>query len=209
MTRASVIRDEAGRAVALAGTTTDVTSRRAAEQAARDSRARLEGILAAAGDVLSINQLGTIKDANPAAARMYGCAAEQLIGSSVVELVPSEDRDGLVQMLSNYTGARDAKVAGRGAREWRARRRDGSVFPVEVVVEEMKLGADLGFAVFVRDITKRKRAEEALQETEGRLSAVARTAPLVLWAVDRDGTITLREGKGLEALGPGPLCQPH
>ena len=67
----------------------------------------------------------------------------------------------------------------------------------------MKLGADLGFAVIARGITARKRTEDALRETEGRLTTVATTAPLVLWVVDREGVITLREGKGLEALDPG------
>lgn len=208
VTRASVILDDAGRPVALSGTTTDITTRKTAEQSAEDSRTRLEGILAAAGDgILSVNQRGGIEDANPAAARMFGYPTEQLIGTSVVQLVPSEDQDRLAQMLSDYARTGEAKMTGRGPREWRAQKRDGSVFPVEVVIEAMKLGADPGFVVIARDITERKRAEEALRDTEGRLSAVATAAPLVLWEVDREGTITLREGKGLEALGPDAADQ--
>ena len=208
VTRASVILDDEGRPVALSGTTTDITTRKTAEQSAQDSRTRLEGILAAAGDgILSVNQRGGIEDANPAAARMFGYPTEQLIGTSVVQLVPSEDRDRLAHMLSDYARTGEARMTGRGPREWRAQKRDGSVFPIEVVVEAMKLGADPGFVVIARDVTERKRAQEALRDTEGRLSAVATAAPLVLWAVDRKGTITLREGKGLETLGPGAADQ--
>lgn len=57
------------------------------------------------------------------------------------------------------------------------------------------------------DVTRRHHAETALSKAEARLHAVVTSAPVVLWAVDRNGTITLSEGKGLEAMGfkPGEL----
>ena len=57
------------------------------------------------------------------------------------------------------------------------------------------------------DVTELKRAERELRDTEERRRAVATTAPIVLWAIDRDGKVTLSEGKGLEGIGhePGDL----
>ncbi|MCB2154778.1 EAL domain-containing protein [bacterium] len=58
--------------------------------------------------------------------------------------------------------------------------------------------------VVVRDVTDRKRAERELRKTEDRLTTVVANAPLVLFALDRDGYFTLSEGKGLESIGLKP-----
>ncbi|MGH9345090.1 MAG: PAS domain S-box protein [Terriglobia bacterium] len=69
-------------------------------------------------------------------------------------------------------------------------------------------GRPAGILGFARDITARKRAEEALKQSELRLRTVVANVPVILFAVDRMGVFTLCEGKGLEALGlkPGSLA---
>ena len=75
---------------------------------------------------------------------------------------------------------------------------------LEARVEERT--AELGRAnhALKAEIAERSRAEEALRETETRLSAIASSAPIIAWAVDRDGIVTLSEGAGLERLGTEP-----
>ena len=124
----------------------DISERKQAEAALRESESRLAGILAAAGDgILSVSKRGVIEEANPAAGRMFGYSAKQLCGMSIAGLVPPEDRDQLVRMFSEYRRTHAPKIAGTGPREWRAQKRDGEVFPIEIVVEESRLGTKPGF----------------------------------------------------------------
>ena len=85
-------------------------------------------------------------------------------------------------------------------------RKDGSVIVVDIQDRFIRnsQGDPIGVQVIFRDITARKRTEEALRESQERLRTVITGAPIILFATDHTGMVTLSEGKGLEVLGRTP-----
>jgi PAS domain S-box-containing protein len=140
-----------------------------AEQALRDSEARAHAILATAVDaVVVIDERGVVETFNPAAERMFGFTTEEITGQNVNLLMPEPyhiEHDGY---LANYLRTGDKKIIGIG-REVAGRRKDGTVFPVELAVSEARLGERRVFVGIVRDLTERKRVEEALRDSNRQL----------------------------------------
>ncbi|MCS6851866.1 MAG: PAS domain S-box protein [Gemmataceae bacterium] len=148
------------------------------QTAARDSlttsRASVQALLEAAVDgIISIDERGIIQTINPAAERLFGYNAEELVGRNVGILMPPPYCDEHDQYLARYLATGQKRIIGIG-REVVGRRKDGSTFPMELSVAEARWGNRRAFVGIIRDITERKRAEEALRQTNASLeSAVA------------------------------------
>jgi two-component system CheB/CheR fusion protein len=158
----SPLRDSNGKVVNVSTIARDIRERKRAEQNLRESEERLRAILTTATDgILTINQIGIIQSANPAAERMFGYMAAEMIGQNVKMLMPSPYRDEHDGYLERYLRTGNRHIIGIG-REVQARRKDDSVFPMELAVSEIK---DLKlFAGIVRDITQRKELEREVVE---------------------------------------------
>ncbi len=140
-----------------------------AEQALRDSETRAEAILATTVDaVVVIDERGTIETLNPAAERMFGYAAGEVIGHNIKVLMPDPYRAEHDGYLANYLRTGQKKIIGIG-REVVGRRKDGTDFPADLAVSEAKVGDRRAFVGIIRDITERKQAEEALRESHRKL----------------------------------------
>ena len=108
--------------------------------------------------IITIDAKGIIKDLNPAAARVFGYSPNEVIGLNVKVLMPepySREHDGY---LINYLRTGQAKMIRLG-REVSGRRKDGSIFPMELAVGEMTVSGRRMFTGVVRDITVRKQVE--------------------------------------------------
>ncbi len=119
----------------------------------------------AAGRIIAIDERGMIESFNSAAERIFGYAAEEVIGQSVNRLMPSpyrEEHDGYIQ---RYLRTGVSRVIGI-SREIVGRRKDGSNVPLEIHVSEVQLGNRRGFTGIVRDITERKQAEAELRKAK-------------------------------------------
>lgn len=142
---------------------------RAAEQGVRDSEARLRAIFDTAIDgIITINEVGLIESANPAAERMFGYSRAELVGANVSLLMPNPYRREHGSYLANYLRTGQRKVIGIG-REVVGLRKDGTQFPMELSVSELSLGGRRMFTGLVRDISERQRAEESLRRERERL----------------------------------------
>ena len=158
---AAPIRDEQGRLLGVILVFRDITARRQAEDALRESEARLRAIVNTAVDgIITIDERGSIELLNPAAERLFGYAAQEIIGQNIKLLMPAPYREEHDGYLANYLRTGEAKVIGIG-REVVGRRRDGTTFPLELAVSEIQLPARRLFTGIVRDITARQQAEEA------------------------------------------------
>jgi PAS domain S-box-containing protein len=145
------------------------TDGKLAEQALRDSEVRAHAILTTAVDaVVVIDELGIVETFNPAAERMFGFTAEEVVGQNVNVLMPEPYRGEHDSYVANYLRTGKKKIIGIG-REVAGRRKDGSIFPVELAVSEARLRDRRVFVGMVRDLTDRKRAEEALRESNRQL----------------------------------------
>jgi len=108
--------------------------------------------------IITIDAQGIVTDLNPAAARVFGYSPEEVLGRNVRMLMPEPYRREHDGYLSAYLETGQAKIIGRG-REVTGQRKDGSIFPMELVVSEMVLSRRRMFTGVVRDITERKQIE--------------------------------------------------
>jgi PAS domain S-box-containing protein len=106
---------------------------------------------------------GIIGSVNPAAERLFGYEAEELIGQNVNLLMPEPYRSWHDDYFAEYRRTGEARIIGVG-REVEGRRRDGSTFALELAVNEFELGAQPHFTAILRDITERKRLEQQNHE---------------------------------------------
>jgi PAS domain S-box-containing protein len=149
----------------------DVRAKVSAEQALRDSEARMRAVFETAADgIITIDERGLIERLNPAAERMFGYMEQELAGRNVSVLMPSPDRDRHDGYLRHYIRTGERRIIGIG-REVHGLRKDGTLFPMELAVTEMRIGDARMFTGLVRDITARKesesQAEVLLEELRG------------------------------------------
>jgi len=113
--------------------------------------------------IISIVEHGTITTFNRAAERIFGYAADEVIGQNVKMLMPEPDQHNHDAAIASYFRTGHAKIIGAG-REVMGRRKDGSVFPMELAVSEFRQGDERHFTGIVRDITDRKTLEHELRQ---------------------------------------------
>ncbi|KJR96652.1 MAG: hypothetical protein VR65_27330 [Desulfobulbaceae bacterium BRH_c16a] len=121
---------------------------------------------------------------------MFGYTAAELSGQSFSLLIPELDRDQRNGSLEYYSASDEARAAGLG-REVVGRRKDGSIFPLEIAVSEMWLGGQRYFTGILRDITARTRAEEALRKAGALQNAIFNSANFSSIATDAKGVIQI------------------
>jgi PAS domain S-box-containing protein len=155
-----------GQVATLSGVAIDITERKRAEEKLRQSEARMQAILNTAADaILTMDIHGTIQSVNPAGERMFGYTAAEMIGHNVGLLMPSPYREEHDGYLAQYLQTGEKHIIG-GSRELEARHKDGSIFPVHLVVSEIedrKL-----FTGVLRDMTVYKRLEREVVEIASR-----------------------------------------
>jgi two-component system, LuxR family, sensor kinase FixL len=176
----TALRNEDGHLLGFAKVTRDITSRKLAEEAMRESAAVLQAVFETVVDgIITIDEGGMIVSVNPAVERIFGYEAREMVGRNVKMLMPEPYQGEHDTYMANYRSTGDAKIIGIG-REVQGRRKDGSVFPLELAVSEAKLEDRRMFVGSVRDITERKTAEEALRNMNRTLEerVVDRTAQL-------------------------------
>jgi PAS domain S-box-containing protein len=176
---AFTVRDHAGDPVCFVGLKRDITQRKAAEQALRDSEARYRQIFETAVDgIITILENGAIESANPSAERMFGYTMAEMAGRNVNMLMPapfSDEHDGY---LARYLRTGERRIIGHG-REVIGRRKDGSTFPMDLAVSELWLGGRRVFLGMTRDVTERRNVElerEQLLDAERTARAEAQQA---------------------------------
>jgi two-component system sensor kinase len=134
---------------------------------ARQYAAELQSISEAALDaVVMMDPRGNVAHWNPAAERIFGHRAAEIIGRNVHEiLAPPQDRErarhGLRQFFQTGSGPLVGKVV-----ELVAVRKDGSTFPIEIAVSAVRLRDGWGAVAIIRDVTRRKQIEESLRREQ-------------------------------------------
>ena len=120
---------------------------------------RLRAILRTATDaIVTIEESGVIESINPATERMFGYARDELVGSNVSILMPVPHREQHDRYIASYLRTGEAHIIGIG-REVEARRKDGTVFPVDLAVSEVTLPGRRLFTGIIRDLTERRALE--------------------------------------------------
>jgi len=140
----------------------EVDAHKRAETAIKESESKIQAILDTAVDgILTINHRGIVQSFNPAAERLFGYPAAEVIGNNITMLQPEPYSNEHDQYLRNYLTTGVKKIIGIG-REVEGKRKDSSTFPMELAVSEVKVGNIQLFTGIVRDISERKQAEQDL-----------------------------------------------
>src|SRR6266487_935008 len=154
-----------GRKVGFFGLYLDITERKQAEQAVRASEARKGAIMETALDaIVSIDQHSTIIKFNPAAEKMFGYKREEVLGQDMPKLIiPASLREQHYSGLAHYLQTGKGPLIGKRV-EVTATRADGTEFPADLALADIPLAGPPVFTAYIRDITERKQAMEALEQ---------------------------------------------
>jgi PAS domain S-box-containing protein len=140
----------------------DITERKQAEEALRESERRFRTLSEASFEGIAIHHRGTILEANQAFATMFGYELSEVMGMHALDFAAAESRDLL---LHHIVSAYQQPFEGTGLRK------DGTTFPVEVCGRPIPYQGRMATVAALRDLTERKRMEEALEEAREELEA--------------------------------------
>lgn len=147
------------------------TEQSAVERSLRESEARGRAILDNAIDgIITIDHTGRIESCNRAACSIFGYGTNELLGINVRELMPEDHASRHDEYVQSYLKTGRARIIGIG-REVTAKKRDGTEFPAELAVNELRLEGRRLFVGMVRDITERKAAERRTNRLTTELTA--------------------------------------
>lgn len=178
---------------------------------------------AALDAIVVIDERGNIRSVNSATERLFGYGADELTGRNVNILMPEPYASAHDSYLANYLGTGRRKIIGIG-REVEGRRKDGSVFPMDLLVGEAKAGGETIFVGIIRDISERKAAEAARRDGELRLRSILDTVPDAIIVIDERGLVQSFSpaaerlfgykaaeiaGKNVNMLMPSPYREAH
>lgn len=139
-----------------------------------------------------IDAQGTVHGFNPAAARMFGYAQEEVLGRNISMLMPEPDRSRHDSYIQRYLQTRMPKIIGIG-REAEGERKDGTRFPLRLSVSEFRLEGKIMFIGSMSDLTETKRLEDQLRQAQ-KLEAFGQLAGGV--AHDFNNLMTIVQGYG-------------
>jgi two-component system, LuxR family, sensor kinase FixL len=148
-----------------------------AEAGAQDTRAReahLQSILDTVPDaMIVIDEKGIVQSFSTAATRLFGYAPSDVLGRNIRMLMPSPYRQGHDGYLERYLRTGERRIIGIG-RVVVGERSDGSTFPMELSVGEMRSSNQRYFTGFIRDLTERQESDARLQELQTELVHISR-----------------------------------
>lgn len=154
--------NDAGKPYQYVSMRTDITPIIEAEQELADQASHTRAIMDnMSGGVVTIDENGIITSFNIAAATMFGYTSDEAVGRNVSILIPNPQREAHDSYIQAYQTTRVAHIIDKH-REVEAQRKDGSLFPIDLVVSEITHNKRPVYVGLIRDITERKRAERVL-----------------------------------------------
>ena len=191
------LHDHSGKIIKWYGTSTDIDDRKHAEITLRESETRFRTLVDHVGDAIFVYDFeqGTIFDVNAQACEGLGYTPEELIGTTPLAFHLDSDRAAM-QSVAERAAAGETVFD----THWH-RRKDGTVFPVEVHTSLFRYGGRRFLLKVARDISDRVRAEEAVRKSEKQLRDVIDTIPVFVWSASPDGSVDFVNRQILEFSG--------
>lgn len=165
------------------------------------SEERLRAIITAAVDgIITLSDRGLVELFNPAAERLFGYTADEVLGRNITMLMPPTYRERHTAYLSHRLTPEETKYLG-SEREILGLHKDGSTFPLEIAISETWIGGARKFTGILRDIAERKRAEARIRDSEAFIRRVLDNLFVFVCALLPDGTVIESNHAPLEAAG--------
>jgi PAS domain S-box-containing protein len=148
----------------------DLTARQRTEASLRDSELRFRAVAETANAGIALaDGHGILQYWNPAAERIFGRTAAEMVGQSVLSIVPERHRAAHDAGMKHFLATGEASIIGRSV-EYAGLRKDGTEFPLEMSLSSWQTSGGPFFSAILRDITQRKRTEQALEAKADELS---------------------------------------
>jgi PAS domain S-box-containing protein len=180
----TALRDSAGNLRGFSEFSHDLSEEQASE-------ARYRGLLEAAPDAMVVvNQGGEIVLLNVQAEKQFGYSRDELVGQKVKNIIPQGFAERLIADATRSTADALAQQIGMGI-VLSGRRKDGSEFPIEIMLSPLESPGGILVTAAIRDISVRKTAEEHLVQMESRYRGLLEAAPDAMVVVNQGGEIVL------------------
>jgi PAS domain S-box-containing protein len=198
----SLLRSTAGDVIGTASIGEDITEQKRNQESLLQHEERTRLIVESALDaVVVIDATGCIIDWNSQAANTFGWAREDVIGISLAEtIVPARYREAHKQGLRVFLETGVGPIVNRRI-ELSAMHRDGHEFPIELTVSPIRHGGGWIFSSFIRDLTERKQAEQALVQLRRRSELILESVGEGIHGIDTDGRIIFENSAAAKLLG--------
>ena len=188
--RGQGIFDEKGEVRWLDGTIIDITERKQIEDALKVSEEKFRSISATANDaIIMVNNEGKISYWNEAAEGIFGFSKKEAIGKDISNtIIPKRLREDHLRGFKKFSETGQGPIVGKTV-ELTAIRKDGSKFPIEVSLSAIRLKDKWNAVSIIRDITERKKDEEALWQRVNELTALNRLSQQVSASLSLDQVV--------------------
>jgi PAS domain S-box-containing protein len=176
----------------MQGIARELTERHEAEAALRLSEAKFSGIVSISADaIISIDENLRIIIFNEGAEKTFGYSSAEVMGAPLEVLVPEALRDVHRQHIANFAaGEASARRMGWRRSAIFGRRKNGEEFPAEAAISKIQVGGKTVFTVSLRDVTEKKRIEDALRSSVARFEIALKGARASVIEQDRDLRLT-------------------
>ena len=180
----TALHDQAGKLLGFSEFSHDLT-------ASKESEAKYQGLLEAAPDAMVVvNQGGEIVLVNVQAEKQFGYSRDELLGKKVKNIIPEGFAERLIADAARSAADALAQQIGTGI-ELSGRRKDGSEFPIEIMLSPLESAEGILVTAAIRNISVRKDAEKHLVQMESRYRGLLEAAPDAMVVVNRGGEIVL------------------
>ncbi len=169
----------------------EITERKRMEEALQNSEKQSKAITQTAADaIISINSDGIVLSWNNAAEKIFGFSSKEMINNNLLDIIPPQYKDLHSAGIKRLKEGNKEKLIGKTF-EIIALKKDGTEFPVELTLSSWKSDKHKYYTSIIRDITERKKVEEALKESEDKYKAIFESLQDVFYRTDRVGRITI------------------
>ncbi|MHC9543922.1 MAG: response regulator [Vulcanimicrobiota bacterium] len=168
------IRDAGGSPTGVEGLLREISERKRTERDFQEREEKLRTVMNNVVDgIITVSERGIIETVNPAAENIFGYSAAELIERNVKILVPDAIKVNHDSFISRYLETGKASIIGHG-RECTGVRKDGSLFPIDLAIGEVRMSDKQLFIGIIRDITRRKEMEEELKNAKSKAESANR-----------------------------------
>jgi PAS domain S-box-containing protein len=172
----------------------------------RDSEETYRLLAETASDaIIQIDETSTIQFVNSAATRIFGYPTDELIGESILKIMPPELREDHRRGMARYLETGERSMTWTSV-EVPALHKDGHRLTLEISFSESRKEDQRFFIGVARDITERRRTEDALRESEERYRGLFAAAPMAVFVCDTDAVIRHFNPIAAELWGREPVC---